>query len=319
MQIIDMDSELELWQLFDPAADRWLETAEHTNWVFRGQADSTWQLLPAAWRTKEKYPLDAIKSVLDETPIEPDRLGNGDNEAEREWARFTSAETIAIEQFIQEAETRGFDTRLSPRQLHRLEDEARNGWVLRNGALGGVPWIHDTALGLAQHHGIPTRALDWSRDPRIALFFALDTANHDKTSIVFCLDAVKLTSRSQDQFSEFNDERANDLGKPIFHIPQAHTVSNEYIRRQRGLLTLIYHERGFFRETCEFPSIESYVNSFSWSASDDPLVAIKIKPEWKPSLCRRLNACGIDKPSLMPTLDNIANLVLSNIQTRGGH
>ncbi len=54
-------------------------------------------------------------------------------------------------------------------------------------------------LAIAQHHGVPTRLLDWTCDPLVSLFFASEPASQEFDGCVFAMQMPKDRSASKDR------------------------------------------------------------------------------------------------------------------------
>jgi hypothetical protein len=133
------------------------------NWLYRGQADSRWKLLPSAFRPSAWYS-DGARGPL-EDPIEQ-----------------AARELELLERFANIANEHGL---YLPEEVH-----AAFRW-LREHRLYGIrghlnrahPWLTDwpppeleRLMALAQHNDVHTRLLDWTYRPLHAAFFATQEA-----------------------------------------------------------------------------------------------------------------------------------------------
>ena len=126
------------------------------SWIFRGHADAEWPLLPAAHRAKPWEPFTSIHATsFDPTTAKDMTRVRRELQLVREFFSAVDASGLSVADF------RHIEAILSPNQ--------------KPSGTGKQYWPDPELvpiLALAQHYGLPTRLLDWSRLGRLAAYFA---------------------------------------------------------------------------------------------------------------------------------------------------
>jgi hypothetical protein len=159
-------------------------------------------------------------------------------------------------------------------------------------------------LFLMQHHRVPTRLLDWSENPLVALYFAV-TENLDRNACLWCLDPVQLNKASHIQTAIATDIPCFSVDEDLDQYLPREVLSGMYKKPPVAALAMRYFPRltaqsGVFTITHrELTPIEI--------VGDGAFVGrLKIPSAAKKNIARELRLLGITRLALFPDLDSVA-------------
>lgn len=135
---------------------------QQTGWIFRGHADSRWELIPIALRTG---------TILEYVPpVKFAPLSNNRKQIGEEYRLIEKFRLFLDEQGLPIPE----DSQLF--HVNRIKKVIPHIMDIFKGEKSWPPDKYLSLMAIAQHHRIPTRLLDWTRNPYVAAYFAAKEA-----------------------------------------------------------------------------------------------------------------------------------------------
>jgi hypothetical protein len=148
---------------------------------------------------------------------------------------------------------------------------------------------------IAQHHGLPTRYLDWTKNPLVAAYFAVEDCNKDEDSVVYAVDSTQFYS----DIDFVSYQLPLDIDEIFLYMPPH---INKRIIAQSGIFT-VHNLPEMPLEQLEVPNDKIKKKRGEKYEVDKLVISIAVKHEFK----KVLNLYGINKSTIYPGLDGIAS------------
>lgn len=157
-------------------------------------------------------------------------------------------------------------------------------------------------LALAQHHGMPTRLVDWSVGPLIAAWFAVSSSRADQDAHVYALDAA----RSDIEILDVGDNEARAARSGATYANPFALRNGIALVEVAEVTTRITNQRGAF--TLHAPP----TSPLAIPPGDTFAIPAALRDPFQ----RRLFDVGIDDSHIYPGLDGLCRMLDWRARTR---
>lgn len=278
---------------------------EFRQYIFRGQSDHNWKIMPSAFRE------DAV--LFNEYGYLP-AIGSRTNRDQ------VAGEINVLQAFCEELNRNGFH--VPNEDVLNLFGSIPNGvGFISSAGRGEVVWPqreYRSIMAVAQHHGIPTRFIDFTYDPFVAAYFAANDAGEKQKDGYIAVFAVDTISNGLRQYGFENVTDRDELYKSfdrnrLYQLVKAPSYFNENLRAQKGVF-LSYVGKTFNSNELFMPrAIEDVVKPvFAKAVNYKYMVSTRLADEILFLLHKRFYTAS----SIFPSINGCVNAVYESARLK---